>query len=201
MTALLAAAAVAMSGAGLVALGFPERAAGPRGRAVRAAFGLLIGLGVWSAAFAAALLLFGRHVRVVAAKDAALALGGALLLWARRGRPAVPDSGGDAAPRWLWALFAAGAVVCTLAMIEHTMHAPDGGYDAWMIWNLRVRFLVRARDFHAAFSPHLLYWAQQDYPWLLPGVVAQAALLRDADASWSRISSAPWRWRWSPFPS
>jgi len=182
MSALLAAAAVALSGAGLVAFGFPDRAADPPGRALRVAFALLLGLGAWSAAFAAALLLFGRDARVVAAKDALLALGGVALLWARRGRPAVADSGGDPAPHWLWALFAVGGLVCTLAMIEHTIHWPDGGYDAWMIWNLRVRFLVRARDFHAAFSPHLLYWAHQDYPWLLPGVVSQGALLRNGDA-------------------
>ncbi len=181
MSGLLAAAAVALGGAGLVALGFAERAAGLRGRALRACLGLALGLGAWSAAFAAALLLFGRDARIVAAKDAALAIAGAALLWVRRRRPLEAGKGGDPAPRWVWALFAVGGAVCTGAMIEHTIHWPDGGYDAWMIWNLRVRFLVRARDFHDAFSPHLLYWVHQDYPWLLPGAIAQA-ILRGGDA-------------------
>lgn len=183
MSALLAAAAVALAGAGLVALGFVDRAGDLRGRALRACLALALGLGAWSATFAAALLLFGRDARVIAAKDAGLAIAGAALLWIRRRRPVETGGGGDAAPRWVWALFALGGVVCTGAMIEHTLHWPDGGYDAWMIWNLRARFLVRARDFHDAFSPHLLYWVHQDYPWLLPGVVAQGALLRRGDAT------------------
>lgn len=183
MNVLLAAAAVALAGAGLVALGFPERAGDLRGRSLRACLGLALGLGAWSAAFAAALLLFGRDARVIAAKDALLAAAGAALVLLRRGRPAEAAGSGDPASRWLWALFALGCVVCTGAMIEHTLHWPDGGYDAWMIWNLRVRFLVRARDFHDAFSPHLLYWVHQDYPWLVPGVVAQGALLRHGDAT------------------
>jgi hypothetical protein len=143
--------------------------------------GLALGIGAWSSAFAAALLLFGRDARIVAAKDVLLALGGTALLRLRRGRPLEAPSRGDAAPRWVWALFAIGAAICTGAMVEHTLHWPDGGYDAWMIWNLRARFLVRARDFHDAFSPHLLYWVHQDYPWLLPGVVAQGMLLRGGD--------------------
>ncbi|HEY6912758.1 MAG TPA: glycosyltransferase family 39 protein [Myxococcales bacterium] len=183
MNALFAAAAVALGGAGLVALGFPERAGDRRGRALRICLGLALGLGAWSSAFAAALLLFGRDARAIAAKDAGLALAGAALLWARRRRPAETGAQGDRSPRWVQALFVLGALVCTGAMIEHTLHWPDGGYDAWMIWNLRARFLVRARDFHEAFSPHLLYWVHQDYPWLVPGVVAQATLLRHGDAT------------------
>jgi hypothetical protein len=178
MTALLAVAAVALGGGGLVAVGFPERAGDLRGRALRACLALALGLGAWSSAFAAALLLFGRDARAIAAKDAVLAAFGAALLWTRRRRPLAIAARGDPAPRWVWALFAVGALVCTGAMIEHTLHWPDGGYDAWMIWNLRARFLVRARDFREAFSPHLLYWVHQDYPWLLPGVVAQGTLLR-----------------------
>ena len=58
------------------------------------------------------------------------------------------------------------------------MRFPDGGYDAWMIWNTRARFLVRAADFHTAFSPRLLFWLHQDYPWLVPGAVAQAFMLQ-----------------------
>ena len=59
------------------------------------------------------------------------------------------------------------------AFVEHCRRYPEGGWDAWMIWDLRARFLVRAPDFRDAFSPQMLPWAHQDYPWLLPGAVTQ----------------------------
>ncbi|HUJ27365.1 MAG TPA: hypothetical protein VLW85_15175, partial [Myxococcales bacterium] len=50
---------------------------------------------------------------------------------------------------------------------------------------LRARFLARAGDgFRAAFSPDMLFFAHQDYPFLLPGLVAQGFLLRGFEAAW-----------------
>jgi hypothetical protein len=167
---LLALAAVALSGAGLVAAAFPGRAASGADRALRAALALLFGLGCWSAAGAASLLLSGRSGPE---KDLALCLAGAALLLAARRKPAGEPGQRQPAPAWLWASFAAAALACTAFFVEHTLRFPDGGWDAWMIWNLRARFLVRAADFRTAFSPDLLVWAHQDYPWLLPGLVAQ----------------------------
>jgi hypothetical protein len=66
--------------------------------------------------------------------------------------------------------------IAAAAFVEHMVRFPDGGWDAWMIWNLRARFLARGADFRTAFSPDLLYLAHQDYPWLLPGAVAQGFL-------------------------
>src|SRR5438105_4379399 len=47
------------------------------------------------------------------------------------------------------------------------------------------RFLARAGpDFHAAFSPEILFWAHQDYPLLVPGIVAQGFQLVRAQPVW-----------------
>jgi 4-amino-4-deoxy-L-arabinose transferase-like glycosyltransferase len=72
-------------------------------------------------------------------------------------------------------------VACTIstaAFIEHTWRFPDGGWDAWMVWNLRARFLFRGGEgFRAAFSPEMLFFAHQDYPFLVPGIVARSFAL------------------------
>jgi 4-amino-4-deoxy-L-arabinose transferase-like glycosyltransferase len=52
-----------------------------------------------------------------------------------------------------------------------------------MIWNLRARFLARAGGgFRAAFSPEMEFWGHQDYPWLVPGLVAQGFLASGAES-------------------
>ena len=166
---LLALLAIALPGAGLVAWGFAERAATSADRALRISIGAALGLGTWSAAYAAA-----RMTGVsFAAKDVFLVAVGAALLFASRGRPRATEAPGEPAPPWLWALFLAACAISIGAFIEHDWRFPDGGWDAWMIWNLRARFLVRDPDLRAAFSPNLLLGAHADYPWLIPGAVAQ----------------------------
>jgi hypothetical protein len=165
--------AIALPGAGLVAWGFPERAATSADRALRISIAAALGLGSWSAAYAAARMT-GLPP---AAKDVFLVAAGAALLFFSRGRPRAEEAPGEAAPRWLWTLFLVASAVSIGGFIEHDWRFPDGGWDAWMIWNLRARFLVRDPDLRAAFSPNLLLWAHADYPWLVPGAVAQGFLL------------------------
>jgi hypothetical protein len=172
----LAAAAVGLTGAGLLASAFPETASSPAERWFRAAIGLALGLGSWSAAYAASLLLFGPAARIP--KDAVLSAAGVALLLAARNRPAGPRERREPAPRWLWAAFAIAAGAAAAIFFHETLREPDGGYDAFMIWNLRARFLARAgTGLRAAFSPQMELWAHQDYPWLVPGLVAQGFLL------------------------
>ena len=140
-------------------------------RAFRAVLALALGIGAWSACYAGWLMASGA---AAGTKDVALAAVGAGLLAAFRKRRTVKDRPGEAAPRWLWLLFAVSCAAAAAAFVEHTVRFPDGGWDAWMIWNLRARFLVRAADFRTAFSPDLAFLAHQDYPWLVPGAVAQA---------------------------
>ena len=189
MSLLCALLAIALSGAGLVSLGFSTRARGARSLSLRCALALVLGLGTWSAGYAACLLTVGPRART--AKDLALAAAFALVLFLRRGRPLEPALEGPRAPRWLIAFFALACAVASLLVVEHVARFPDGGWDAWMIWNLRARALARAGDgFRSAFSPDLLFWAHQDYPFLLPGVVAQGFLLLGSESRLIPASAA-----------
>ena len=184
MTVLSAVAAVVLGGAGLAAAAFPDRASGVCDRLLRAAATLVFGLGAWSAGYAASLLAFGAAASVRVVKDVAIALCGVALIAVRR-RRAAPEAvaAGDEAPRWLIAVFVVACAVFCLVFVEHSIRAPEGGFDAWMLWNSRARFLARAGDdFRVAFSPRLLFWTHQDYPWLLPGVVAQWFLITGTES-------------------
>lgn len=181
MSALLAAAAVALSGAAVTAF-VPMR------RATRAALAVLFGLGLWSAAYAAALFVAGNTPRTLLAKDALLALAGAAaLLWRRtRAKDGAPADSPASMPRWPRIAVIAACVLATAFFVEHTLRYPDGGWDAWAIWNLRARFLARGAGpgFRAAFSPEMLFWAHQDYPLLVPGIVAQGFRIVGAQPLW-----------------
>jgi hypothetical protein len=171
---LLAVAAIAASGAGLVAATFRERPGDGADRALRLCLGSALGLGTWSAAYAGSRMLGMSS----SAKDWALFVLG-LCLFAgatRRRRPPIP-SPHEPAPRWLWFLLAAACAVAAAAFFEHNRRFPDGGWDAWMIWNMRARFLERTSDLRPAFSPALSFRVHADYPWLVPGAVAQAVVL------------------------
>jgi hypothetical protein len=185
---LAALLAIVLSGAGLVAAGFPDRAADAVDRALRICGGAALGLGTWSAAYAAA-RMFGIAPAI---KDVVLACAGAALFFLARRKPVSLPSPSDPAPRWLWGLLLVAGAVAVGAFFEHDWRFPDGGWDAWMIWNLRARFLVRAADLRTVFSPDLLFWAHADYPWLVPGAVAQGFLLagREAGAVPEAIAAA-----------
>ena len=170
----LALGAAAAIGCGVTSLAFGDRPAG----AFRLVLGLGFGCAISSAAWAAALLVGFTSTGTRIGKDAALLAIGAVLLWRqpRAAQPSVsvPPRSDRSAPRWLQIAFASASAVAAGLLVEHTARYPDGGWDAWMIWNLRARFLYRAGPaFRAAFSPDLVFWAHQDYPWLVPGLVAQ----------------------------
>ena len=179
MRVALALLAMSLSGAGLVAAGFGDR----RPRALQVAMAAALGLGTWSAGYAAALLLFGPSA--MPWKDAVLAAAGLGLLLKRKKNFFFAEGPQTSSPPWLWALFAAACAIAAALFLEHTRRFPDGGWDAWMVWNLRARFLARGGEgFRAAFSPDMLFLAHQDYPFLLPGIVAQGWLLAGAESPW-----------------
>src|SRR5205823_14020915 len=98
---------------------------------------------------------------------------------------------GAGVPGRLRASVIAAAALATVLFVEHTLRYPDGGWDAWAIWNLRARFLARAGEgFYAAFSPELLFWAHPDYPLLLPGIVAQGFFLARGEPLWIPAAAA-----------
>ncbi len=173
MSALAALAAVALVAAGLGRAALPSCA-----RALQLCVGLVLSLGVWSASYGAVLLAAGSTSTLAVAKDVALALAGAALIWGGRSSPKQParSTGGADFRWWLLALSAAAAA---LALVAATRAAPDGDWDATLFWNLRARFFVRdAAPLSHAFDARLYHL---DYPLLLPGLVAQLwTLTREA---------------------
>ncbi len=75
--------------------------------------------------------------------------------------------------RWCWPLVAATGLLLATAVVLFvliTIAKPHGRWDAWMIWNLRARFLFRSpADWAHIFSPLIVH---ADYPLLLPLNVA-----------------------------
>jgi hypothetical protein len=158
-------------------LGFP-RIRGSAGITLTLCFALGLGLGVssllavlWVAAFR------GFRDGIWIAELGMLLLLGTLNLWVRRGKtgdlPAI--EGGE---RGLNRVLLAGVLVLLLVFLAVSALVyrvrPHGIWDAWAIWNLRARFLVRAGgEWAAAFSP-FIQWSHPDYPLLLPSLVARA---------------------------
>ena len=54
-----------------------------------------------------------------------------------------------------------------------SLNNPHGFWDAWAIWNLRARFLVRSGDQITSAFSELISWSHLDYPLLLPCNVAK----------------------------
>jgi hypothetical protein len=75
--------------------------------------------------------------------------------------------------RWLLAGSLAITLICALlTFVLLCLRSPHGFWDAWAIWNLRARFIVRALShWRHAFS--VGGWSHPDYPLLLPLSVAR----------------------------
>ena len=54
-----------------------------------------------------------------------------------------------------------------------SLNNPHGFWDAWAIWNLRARFLVRSGNQITSTFSELISWSHLDYPLLLPCSVAR----------------------------
>lgn len=50
--------------------------------------------------------------------------------------------------------------------------APHGGWDAFVVWNLKARFLFRGTEHWKNVFSNLISWSRPDYPLLLPGIIA-----------------------------
>jgi hypothetical protein len=106
----------------------------------------------------------------------------ASLLRARRRAPA-----SDSLDPRLQAAFWAASAVALASAVMHLFRFPYGGNDAWIIWNLRARWLFRAGPggVASAFSPDILFWSHTDYPLLLPQLIARG--YRIAGHEWQAI--------------
>jgi len=143
---------------------------------------LAVGLGFGLSACASflSLSLFGAspHGLIVTDVVLLLLLGGAGL-WARtRCAPRVavhPPVTPVPEPRLRWLLAGSLAITLICALLTFvllSLRSPHGFWDAWAIWNLRARFIVRALSpWRHAFS--VGGWSHPDYPLLLPLSVAR----------------------------
>jgi hypothetical protein len=94
------------------------------------------------------------------------------------------------APAWLNFAFVAAAVLAVTVFVLSTLANPDGGYDAFAIWNLRARFLARGGEWwRDAFSAKLP-WTHPDYPLLVPAVVAMSWAISGSDSVLGPIAIA-----------
>jgi Dolichyl-phosphate-mannose-protein mannosyltransferase len=150
---------------------------------IRGSIGALSGLGLCSAAFSG-LLLLGEP------RNSAAWIGGLLLLplapaafLIQRLRPNAPLEAKNRGLFVGWVLFFFfGCALAALMILEHQRALPDGGWDAWMIWNRRGRFLVRGTLFEF-FVPNGGIF--EGYPLLLPGLVALGwTQLRAEELAW-----------------
>lgn len=57
--------------------------------------------------------------------------------------------------------------------ILSTLQRPHGGWDAWVTWNMRARFIFRGGDYWRDGFSYLLGWTHPDYPLLIPAVIAR----------------------------
>jgi len=137
---------------------------------IRLALAPVAGLGLAS-------LLF-YLVRIVAGLPPMAAIGallaaGAAAAWMARNRATTDESPGHGgkAPFWIWVLLAAAAVLSIFTITMMTSIAPHGEWDAWSIWNLRARFLVRSPNMQVPFVA-LLDWAHPDYPLMVSASIA-----------------------------
>jgi hypothetical protein len=156
----------------------------PRGRAWRddaglvVTLGLLVGLGVTGSLFFLASLVSARPLWLAGALE--MAAGGLLggLLWRRRRDLVAPAPRPVAAVTWLQVVLLSLLVQVLLvaAVLAWRMYQaePYGGWDAWAIWNLHARFMVRAgTDWPALAALPAVSWTHPDYPRLLPAAVAR----------------------------
>ncbi len=170
----------------------------PGGRAAglwRWSAGLGLGAAMASALTFIWLELRGGLGRALMAVELSAAAGLALAAWrasatgASRGGGAPPAApGGRGLLLGAAALAAAGFGAAAFAV--RTLSEPHGFWDAWAIWNLRARFLLRAgHEWRRAFSAGLLE-SHPDYPLNLPCLVARGWLYAGTETRWVPVLTA-----------
>ncbi len=142
---------------------------------------LILGSGIATGIGLTSVLFFICRLAVPAAPKLALFLETAILvglaydIWRRR-EPASAAAGGGARFPITPLLMAAAILalgIATSAMTDAWANNPQGGWDAWSIWNLRARFfaapgVLAQRAWSSAFT-----WTQPEYPLLLSAFLAR----------------------------
>jgi len=140
---------------------------------------LVFGAGAAAGAGAASCLFFICRLAVPRMPKLSLFIEAAILVWLayetwrKRDMPARTSAIAGSPftlPLALATIVALG--VATSAMADGWKANPQGGRDAWLIWNLRARFLAVGTHPQRAWSPEL-NWTHPEYPFLTSAFVAR----------------------------
>ena len=156
-----------------------------------------MGLGLSSSVFFVSLFLLGGPSRGFPLVELVLVLllaGGALA--AGRGRRSLVAPPGEvasvAAPSlpWLGLALVAAAGCAGVAFAVESAANPQGGWDAWMTWNMHARALFRGGGQWREVLTSLPAWSHPDYPLLLPGSVARIWTYAGSETALAPVSVA-----------
>jgi hypothetical protein len=152
-----------------------------RSRLLSGSLAVGIGLGLSSSGFFVWLALVGAAGAMFAATELALLIlvASAALYASQRHRAQTSPTGPGPSiaappnhPFFLLALWL--SVGCTsIAFLVRTAIRPQGGWDAWMTWNMHARAIFRGGDRWREVLTGLPDWSHPDYPLLIPGCVAR----------------------------
>ena len=95
----------------------------------------------------------------------------AMVKWVRLPANEVPST---PPTRWLLIVFLVALAGAVAIFILTAFKEPHGYWDAWSIWNLHARFMVRGGAHWTDLFTTQIGWTHPDYPLLVPSIVAQA---------------------------
>ncbi len=154
-----------------VRLWLPSDAArSPWTAAFHASLGIALGIGVTSCLYFLLPVAGAADIYVIAGLELT-ALGAVIAMVLRRRQPTHPAESPDPVPpfswNWLTALGLAAMVTLFLAGFANASRLnPQGGWDAFAIWNLRARFLMHSETWKYAVTV-LPVGTHTEYPLLL----------------------------------
>jgi Dolichyl-phosphate-mannose-protein mannosyltransferase len=177
MALALAVISCLASGYFLVAVAWPRRAPGSD-RLLRASLSVGYGIGAWSLVFFLGRVSGQHHWLAIDVCVMVLLAAAFFLRRAKsipRPRPA-PHQACAKPPTRIDRVLAIGfglalAAALYSCVLRSIVHPHGEGWDAFAIWNLHARFLVRSDDWREGLSA-LIPWSHPDYPFLLPAAVA-----------------------------
>jgi hypothetical protein len=189
---LLPVALAVLIGAALVLLLWPAPLRASMRMLAASSMGVGAGFGICSSLYFLWLIIVGPKILGLAILDVAiLAAAAAIFMWKARRHPA-PDTNPPQGPTpaWLTGSLLAAAALAILVFVLSSLRNPDGGWDAFAIWNLRARFLERGGEWwRDAFSAKIP-WTHPDYPLLLPGLVAMTFAFSGSESTLGPVSIA-----------
>ncbi len=170
---LLCLVAVWLIGILLLRLLFPTPLRWSLDSAVWLSLGIGLGIGIASSLYFLCLAEAGPSLAVIASVEAAALVLALILAGLARGRARTSGwAQAPSVPTYLTALFLAAAGLAAVIFVVYAIFKPHGEWDAWAIWNLRARFLVRGGSSWTRAFSNQIAWSHPDYPLLIPGAVA-----------------------------